>query len=130
MAVGKLNRDDAEDICKSLTVALVVVQLKLNLRLGLDCLPKSLNSDFVDSSGCFNTLRAARSRSLQKAAVPTEGLSLGIASELAKGVRCVDDGRVREFHVADNEGHGAVYSADVNGWMWSASDRDLGVFVS
>ena len=126
MAVGREpDRDDGEGVDEPLAIAPVVGDLDLDLIQRLDGLPDLLHGSCVDAGSSPGALRASGSGGLEKAAVSTNHFDWGVAGEMVEGRRGVDDGKIRGFHVADDDGYGVVDGTDVNGWVRSTLDRNL-----
>ena len=104
------DRNDAQNVGETLAVALVIVELKLNLLLILNSMSQALHGDFVHGGRGFGTTGASRAWLLKEPAISTQYLALGIPRKLAEGVRGVDNRGIWLLEVAKNHGDGAVDS--------------------
>lgn len=62
---------------------------------------------------------------MEQAAVASNNLLADVASKIGKGVRGVDDGRVGEVEVADDDGGGGVDGAKLELWIWAGHELNL-----
>lgn len=96
--------NDAEDVPKPLPILLPIPQFDLKFLVLVDGCAHA--SSFVFIGAIVDPRRC-----LQKSAVSSENFARGVAGELIKSVRGIDDWRVRLLQVAKGQGHGAVDSS-------------------